>query len=141
MGGKSGSNPRRANGHRRDMTVKWLRSQRRPCWICVAFGKSGAIDYSLPAGHPYAFECDELVPVSLGGSPFSRSNADATQRSIDVMAAFVSGVLRVLPASSWFRQRREKQRVMRTYACGGSQSEKSKEFVRTPGGKGASPPN
>ena len=80
MGGKSGSNPRRANGHRRDMTVKWLRSQRRPCWICVAFGKSGAIDYSLPAGHPYAFECDELVPVSRGGSPFSRSNVDAAHR-------------------------------------------------------------
>ena len=80
MGGKSGSNPRRANGHRRDMTVKWVRSQRRPCWICVAFGKSGAIDYSLPAGHPYAFECDELVPVSRGGSPFSRSNVDAAHR-------------------------------------------------------------
>ena len=73
-------NPRRANGTRRDGVRLWLRSQHRPCWICRAFGRSGIIDYSLPAGHPYAFEVDELVPVSLGGSPFARSNVDATHR-------------------------------------------------------------
>ncbi len=74
------SNVRRSNGTRRDAVRSWLRSQQRPCWICRAFGRSGHIDYSLPAGHPYAFEVDELVPVSLGGSPFARSNVDATHR-------------------------------------------------------------
>ena len=73
-------NPRRANGTRRDATVRWLRSQQRPCWICRAFGRSGVIDYSLPARHPLSFECDELVPVSKGGSPTARSNVDAAHR-------------------------------------------------------------
>lgn len=73
-------NPRRANGTRRDATVRWLRSQGRPCWICRAFGRSGTIDYSLPSRHPLSFECDELVPVSKGGSPTARSNVDAAHR-------------------------------------------------------------
>jgi hypothetical protein len=76
----SSPNPRYANGHRRRELRRWLRSQRRPCWICVAFGKSGAIDYSLPAGHPLSFEVDELVPVSKRGNPLSRSNVDAAHR-------------------------------------------------------------
>ena len=75
-----GSNPRRANGTRRDALRMWLRSQGRPCWICRAFGRSGFIDYSLPSGHPMSFEVDELVPVSKGGSPLSRSNVDAAHR-------------------------------------------------------------
>lgn len=75
-----GGNIRRANGHRRDKVRQWLRAQGRPCWICQAFGKPGTIDYSLPAGHPYSFECDELVPVSKGGSPTSRANVDAAHR-------------------------------------------------------------
>ena len=73
-------NPRRANASRRDATVRWLRSQGRPCWICRAIGRSGTIDYSLPARHPLSFECDELVPVSKGGSPTARSNVDAAHR-------------------------------------------------------------
>lgn len=71
---------RNANGHRRRQLRKWLRAQQRPCWICVAFGKSGTIDYSLPARHPLSFEVDELVPVSKGGDPLSRSNVDAAHR-------------------------------------------------------------
>jgi len=74
------SNPRYADYQGRVNTRRWLRSQGRPCWICVAFGKSGTIDYSLPALHPFSFEVDELVPVSKGGSPTSRSNVDATHR-------------------------------------------------------------
>ena len=74
------TNPRRSNGTKRTNLRRWLRSQGRPCWICRAFGKSGYIDYSLPAGHPYSFEVDELVPVSRGGSPTSRANVDATHR-------------------------------------------------------------
>ena len=74
------TNPRYANGTKRRSIRTWLRSQGRPCWICRAFGRPGYIDYSLPAGHPYSFEVDELVPVSKGGSPTSRGNVDAAHR-------------------------------------------------------------
>lgn len=74
------TNPRRANGSRRDATLRWLRRQQQPCWICRAFGRPAAIDYSLPARHPMSFECDELVPVSKGGSPYDRRNVAATHR-------------------------------------------------------------
>lgn len=73
-------NPRRANGARRDGAVAWLRSQQRGCWICRVFGRPDQIDYSLPAGHPLSFECDELVPVSRGGSPYDHGNIDAAHR-------------------------------------------------------------
>ena len=76
----SKSNARRSNGTRRTKLRRWLRSQGRPCWICRAFGRTGAIDYSLPAGHPLSFEVDELIPVSLGGDPLDPSNVDATHR-------------------------------------------------------------
>lgn len=73
--GVSGGNPRRANGTRRTATLRWLRAQGRPCWIC-----QGPIDYGLPPGDPLAFECDELVPVSRGGSPLDRGNVEAAHR-------------------------------------------------------------
>ena len=68
-------NPRKANGARRRHVVRWLRSQGRPCWICGL-----PIDYGVPPGNPGAFECDELVPVSRGGSPFDRDNVAAAHR-------------------------------------------------------------
>lgn len=68
-------NPRRANGHRRTQTLRWLRSLGRPCWICGL-----PIDYGAPAGDPLAFECDEIVPVSRGGSPFDRANVAPSHR-------------------------------------------------------------
>ena len=74
------SNPRYADYQPRVNVRRWLRSQGRPCWICRAFGRVGTIDYTLPAGHPFSFEVDELVPVSLGGSPTARSNVDAAHR-------------------------------------------------------------
>ena len=77
------SNARRSNGTRRTRLRGWLKAQGRPCWICRAFGRSGFIDYSLPPGHPFSFEVDELVPVSKGGSPSQRSNVDAAHRCCD----------------------------------------------------------
>lgn len=68
-------NPRRANGSKRSSVVRWLRRQGRPCWICRM-----PIDYGAPCGDPLSFECDELVPVSHGGSPYERSNVDAAHR-------------------------------------------------------------
>ena len=62
-------NVRRSNGTARTKLRRWLKAQGRPCWICVAFGRKGDIDYSLPHTHPFAFEVDELVPIALGGDP------------------------------------------------------------------------
>lgn len=68
-------NPRSANGHRRRKLLVRLRALRQPCWICTL-----PIDYALPPGHPLAMECDELVPVSKGGSPTDFSNVRAAHR-------------------------------------------------------------
>jgi hypothetical protein len=73
-------NPRNRNGAARRAVVAWLRSQGRGCWICRAFGRDPTIDYSLPAGDPMSFECDELVPVSKGGDPYDPANVDAAHR-------------------------------------------------------------
>lgn len=70
-----GNNARRANGTRRTALTRWLRAQARPCWICGL-----PIDYGAPQGSPVGFECDELVPVSRGGSPFEKANVDAAHR-------------------------------------------------------------
>ncbi len=68
-------NPRRADGSRRSALLRWLRAQSRPCWICGL-----PIDYAAPQGTPLCFECDEIVPVSRGGSPLSKDNVDAAHR-------------------------------------------------------------
>lgn len=74
------SDPRTRNGSARRKVRARLRARHDPCWICQAFGRSGEIDYSLPAGHPYSFEVDEIVPVSLGGSPYDMENVAASHR-------------------------------------------------------------
>ena len=68
-------NVRRANGSRRTNAVKRLRAMARPCHICGL-----PIDYSLRPGSPESFECDELVPVSFGGSPYDPDNLAAAHR-------------------------------------------------------------
>lgn len=75
MAGKGKRDPRTANGHRRRQLRKWLASQGGSCALC-----GGAIDYSLPAGHPLAFEVDEIVPVSKGGDPLDRDNVQPAHR-------------------------------------------------------------
>lgn len=81
-------NPRGNGNAMRNMRA-WLRACARPCWICREFGKSGRIDYDLPAWHPYSFEVDHLVPVSKwkeNGYTSARAcvldkrNVDATHR-------------------------------------------------------------
>jgi len=70
------TNPRNRNGGaRRAAAVRWLRCQGLPCWVCGM-----PIDYGAPAGDPLAFECDELVPVSLGGSPTDHENLAPAHR-------------------------------------------------------------
>ena len=68
-------NPRNANGHARREVRRWLRSQGLPCHLCGL-----PIDYSRPAGDPMSFEVDEIVPVSLGGSPIDRANVAPAHR-------------------------------------------------------------
>lgn len=46
-----------------------------PCHLC-----GGAIDYSLPAGHPMSYELDEVVPVSKGGDPLDPANVAPAHR-------------------------------------------------------------
>lgn len=73
------SNPRYANGNaRRKIRERW-KAIGAPCAIC---GKP--IDYDLGyvkdtgtgkrKPHPMMFTVDEIVPVSLGGSPFDFAN-------------------------------------------------------------------
>lgn len=61
------SNPRYGNGNARRKLARRVKAEGRGCWICRAFGRDDRIDYSLPAGHPMAFELDELCPVSKWG--------------------------------------------------------------------------
>lgn len=51
-----GRNVRRS--YKRDRLRERVRSQGLPCHICGC-----PIDYSLPAGHPWSFELDEVFPV------------------------------------------------------------------------------
>lgn len=76
------SNPRNRNGNARRKLRLWLRSRGDPCALC-----GQPIDYDLPAGDPWSFEMDEIIPVSryhLGGYP--RAEAAALDRE-NVQAA------------------------------------------------------
>ena len=69
------SNVRRSNGALRTKLRNRIRALGLPCALC---GKP--IDYSLPAGHPMAYELDEIVPVSRGGNPFDPDNVQPAHR-------------------------------------------------------------
>lgn len=69
------SNPRYGNWKRRDDVRKWLLSTQGHCALC---GKP--IDKSLKTPHPMSAEVDEIVPISLGGSPYDRDNVQLTHR-------------------------------------------------------------
>lgn len=70
------SNLRYKNGRRRRQIRARHQAIGAPCALC---GKP--INYELPAGHPMAFEVDEIIPVSRGGSPIEWANTQATHRS------------------------------------------------------------
>lgn len=64
------------SGHARRKVMKWLKAQGLPCRICGL-----PIDYTIDDPHdPMHFECDEIVPVSLGGSALDRANVGAAHR-------------------------------------------------------------
>lgn len=68
-------NPRRANGYRRDQVRRRVLAEEDTCWLC-----GGPVDKTLPHGLPGSPELDEVVPVSLGGSPFDRRNVRLAHR-------------------------------------------------------------
>lgn len=68
-------NPRYSNGaRRRAIRARW-EAIGAPCALC-----GRPIDYDLPAGHPMAFEVDEVVPVSRGGDPLDFANTQPAHR-------------------------------------------------------------
>ncbi len=69
------SNPRYQNGHQRRKIREWLLQTQGECAIC---GKP--IDKTLKTPHPMSAEVDEIIPVSLGGSPIKRSNVQLAHR-------------------------------------------------------------
>ena len=74
MSGKGG-NPRRANVALRNKIRARIKARGLPCALCGA-----PIDYSLPAGDPWSFEVDEIVPVSKGGDPLDIANCQPAHR-------------------------------------------------------------
>lgn len=80
------SNPRYANYSARERMRKRIRAEGRPCAIC---GKP--IDYELKTWtdpkdgrvkpHPLSYELDEIVPISLGGSPIDYDNLQPAHRA------------------------------------------------------------
>lgn len=74
-GRRSSSNPRYANSAKRTRIRKWLLATQDVCALC---GKP--IDKSLKTPHPMSAEVDEIIPISLGGSPISRDNVQLTHR-------------------------------------------------------------
>lgn len=76
---RTGPNPRRSNGHRRDQVRRRVLREEDTCWIC-----GEPVDKTLPHGQPGSPEVDEVVPVSLGGSPFDRNNCRLSHRLCNV---------------------------------------------------------
>lgn len=68
---------RSSNGNEWRKAKARLRARRDECWICRAFGRPAAIDYSAPRGDPRAFTADHLVPVSRGGALYDPQNLAA----------------------------------------------------------------
>ena len=88
------NNIRRANGYARDKVVKRVRREETHCWLCkepvdktltYLWGSHGPKcsnpDCPGCTPHPQRGEVDEVIPVSLGGSPIDRSNCRLSHRA------------------------------------------------------------
>lgn len=69
------SNPRRTNGYRRDQVRRQVLAEEDTCWLCHL-----PVDKSIKTPDPLSPEVDEVVPVSLGGSPYDRANCRLSHR-------------------------------------------------------------
>ena len=72
-------NPRRANGHRRDQVRRRVLREETDCWLCGL-----PVDKTLKTPDPGSPEVDEVIPVSLGGSPVDRANCRLSHRLCNV---------------------------------------------------------
>ena len=71
----SKSNPRRANGNLRNKIRARIKARGDVCALCGM-----PIDYNLPAGDPWSYEVDEIIPVSRGGDPLDINNCQPAHR-------------------------------------------------------------
>lgn len=69
------SNVFHSNGNTARALRARLKAEGRPCHLC-----GQPIDYSLPAGDPWSFELDHVVPVARGGAVWDYDNCDAAHR-------------------------------------------------------------
>lgn len=70
------TNPRRANGYRRDQISARVYREEHDCGICgqPVDKQLSYIDPTTGKPHPMSKSVDEIVPVSLGGDPLDRRN-------------------------------------------------------------------
>jgi 5-methylcytosine-specific restriction endonuclease McrA len=69
-------NPRRTNGHRRSQLRARVLAHYTHCALCGEL-----VDKTLPPNDPGAPEVDEIIPVSLGGSPLAWRNVQLAHRA------------------------------------------------------------
>lgn len=73
------SNPRRANGHRRNQVRAQVLREEDACWLCGL-----PVDKTLPPYLHGSPEVDEIVPIAQGGSPTDRANCRLSHRICNV---------------------------------------------------------
>lgn len=69
------SKNRYANGHRRRQVRRQVLAEETTCWLCGL-----PVDKTLRTPDPGSPEVDEILPVSLGGSPIDRTNCRLSHR-------------------------------------------------------------
>lgn len=79
------SNPRYANSSKRNEIRRWVLATQDVCALCGKPVDKTLTTYTDPKDgkrkrHPMSAEVDEIVPLSLGGSPISRDNVQLTHR-------------------------------------------------------------
>ena len=72
-------NPRNANGHRRRQVRARVLAEESDCWLC-----GQPVDKTLKTPDPGSPEVDEVLPISLGGSPIKRANVRLSHRICNV---------------------------------------------------------
>ena len=69
------NNPRRSNSTRRNKLRARVLREEDHCWLC-----GEAVNTRQQPGLPDSPEVDEILPVSLGGDPYDRSNVRLAHR-------------------------------------------------------------
>ena len=69
------NNPRYENYSKRERIRKQVLREETVCWLC-----GEPVNVKLPHGTPASPEVDEILPVSLGGSPIDRKNCRLAHR-------------------------------------------------------------